>query len=920
MSETPDFNPEADDQQLLAQVMSFYRRAFQQSTDAQGYLRKRGITNGQALDHFRVGYADRTLGLALPSKRVKAGRAIRGRLEALGLFRGSGHEYFTGSVIFPVQAADGTHRILDVYGRKILPNLRKGTPLHTFLKKERHGVWNVEVFGPTDEIILCPSLFDALTFWVHGYRNVTCIFGRDAVSDDHLEAFQEFHIKRVLTPCEGVCPRLVEAGIDCFQLRFPAGMDANSYACRSVEPGHALGAILRAATWFGKGSTATVPSGVPQVIVSGAMVPTREIDDEQPTVDAMPISAAPVPPPNSNFGGAVSGSPEAPGAEAAHELSIVKKPAPSPVVTPTTSPVQTASPLPPKPEDDTAEVKGDEVTMTFGNRRYRVRGWTKNMSFDQLKVNVMVSTERNLFVDTFDLYSAKHRRAFVAQAATEFSVEELSIKKDLGRLLLKLEELQDDYIAEMTQPKDVYPLMTEEERKEAVRFLREPRLLDRIVADFQVVGESTNKLVSYLAAISRKLDQPLAIIIQSSSAAGKTALMEAVLAFVPAEDQVKYSAMTGQSLFYMREGKLKHKILAIVEEEGAERASYALKLLQSEGELMIASTGKDASSGRMVTQEYRVEGPVMIFLTTTAIKIDEELLNRCMVLTVDEDRDQTKAIHKLQRQRQTLQGLLSAQNQEKTLVLHRNAQRLLRPLLVANPYAEALTFLDDKTRTRRDHVKYLTLIRAITLLHQYQRPIKVIDHDERQVEYIEVTLDDIEVANGLANEVLGRSVEDLPPQTRRLLRLIDEMVSAACSARGIDRTEFRFSRREVREHTGWGNTQLKVHLKRLEEMEYLLVHRGGRGQSFVYELVFEPRADEGQRFLARLINVEQLRRDGSGPKSDQTGIPDRKSARSRSQTGVMSGDSRPDPISVSPENSAVESNSGSEVSAPAQET
>ena len=159
---------------------------------------------------------------------------------------------------------------------------------------------------------------------------------------------------------------------------------------------------------------------------------------------------------------------------------------------------------------------------------------------------------------------------------------------------------------------------------------------------------------------------------------------------------------------------------------------------------MIASTGKDSVTGRLITQEYHVEGPVMIFLTTTAIKIDEELLNRCLVLTVDEDREQTKAIHQIQRQRQTLHGLLSAQDHQKTLALHRNAQRLLRPLLVANPFAERLTFLDDRTRTRRDHVKYLTLIRSITLLHQHQRPIKTIDHLGKPVEYIEVTLSDIE--------------------------------------------------------------------------------------------------------------------------------------------------------------------------------
>ena len=68
-----------------------------------------------------------------------------------------------------------------------------------------------------------------------------------------------------------------------------------------------------------------------------------------------------------------------------------------------------------------------------------------------------------------------------------------------------------------------------------------------------------------------------------------------------------------------------------------------------------------------MTHEYRVEGPVMIFLTTTAIELDEELLNRCLVLTVDEDREQTQAIHRLQREAQTLEGLLARQERRRDL-------------------------------------------------------------------------------------------------------------------------------------------------------------------------------------------------------------------------------------------------------------
>ena len=361
----------------------------------------------------------------------------------------------------------------------------------------------------------------------------------------------------------------------------------------------------------------------------------------------------------------------------------------------------------------------------------------------------------------------------------------------------------------------------------------------------------------------------------------------------------------------MGETDLKHKILAIVEEEGAQRATYALKLLQSEGALTIASTGKDASTGRLVTEEYRVEGPVMIFLTTTAIKIDEELLNRCVVLSVDENREQTRAIHQFQRRRQTLAGLLADHDRKETLALHRNAQRLLRPLLVANPYAEYLTFLDDKTRTRRDHLKYLTLIRAIALLHQYQRPITTAVHHERKVEYIEATLEDIAVANRLACEALGRSADELPSQTRRLLTLVDEMVTADCKRHGIDRADHRFSRRDIREFTGWGHTQLKVHLKRLEELEYLLIHRGGRGQSFVYELLYDAPPDAAGKFLARLSDVEQLKRkyDGTG-----RGGSLEKSGASRPEAGAKSGRSRPRQIGASADGATATSMEGPQAS------
>ena len=308
----------------------------------------------------------------------------------------------------------------------------------------------------------------------------------------------------------------------------------------------------------------------------------------------------------------------------------------------------------------------------------------------------------------------------------------------------------------------------------------------------------------------------------------------------------------------MGQTDLKHRILALAEEEGAARASYALKLLQSDGELTMAATGKDPASGALVTQEYHVEGPVMLMLTTTAIEVDEELMNRCLVLTVDEGPEQTRAIHARQRERRTLAGLLARERRNDVQTLHRHAQRLLRTLTVVNPYAEQLSFHAQHARARRDHEKYLTLIDAIALLHQHQRPIRQAVCGERTIEYIEVTRADIEAAHAIAHEVLGRSLDELPPVTRKLLQAMSRYVAERAQAEGVTRDALRFTRRELREACGWGDTQLRLHLERLVELELLGSERSGPGGQLRYALRHEAGEDASRTQLCGLIDPAQL--------------------------------------------------------------
>jgi DNA primase catalytic core len=765
-------DPEALDSELLAQVADYYHERLLQTPDALDYLEKRGLKNDELISRFKLGFADRTLGLRLPNKNRSDGKAIRERLQKLGILRDTGHELLTGSLTVPIFDQPGF--AAEMYGRKITSGLRKGTPLHLYLPGPHDGIWNKQCLE-SSEVILCEAPLDALTFVAHGFENATFIYGCHGFTDELFEALRKVQTVRLAYDADDAgnraaardAERLAEAGIEVYRIKFPHGMDANEYASKVQPAAQSLATAIKSA----------------EPLFTQSRAPSSLV-----------------------------------------ELAAKKEAALTP--------------------EAQVEQRGDYRFLKLGPREYRVGGLDKNNSLEVMKITLRLRAEESkgqgsaLFhLDALDLMRDGDRRRFIERAHEETRLEKEIIKRDLGKLLLALEREQEERLAKAVEPQNDAPEMSTDEQAEAVAFLKSSNLIDRLQETFDdcgLVGEQTNRLAAYLACTSRKLARPLAVIIQSTSAAGKSTLMEAVLAMFPNEEQVKYSAMTGQSLYYLGETNLKHRILAIVEEEGAEKASYALKLLQSEGELTIASTGKDAHTGRMETQEYHVEGPVMIFLTTTAIDIDEELQNRCLTLTVDETKEQTERIHALQRQARTLDGLRLRRRRTKMLALMRNVQRLLVPVDVVNPYADQLTFTAERTRTRRDHEKYLTLIDSITLLHQHQRLKEI---DEEGGEFIRVTLDDIELANRLAPELLARSLDELPPQTRRVLEAVKQIVRERIKAEEIEQSLALFSRRQIRDRLGWSVTQVREHLERLREFEYVAARSGRPGSPFQYELL-----------------------------------------------------------------------------------
>ena len=203
------------------------------------------------------------------------------------------------------------------------------------------------------------------------------------------------------------------------------------------------------------------------------------------------------------------------------------------------------------------------------------------------------------------------------------------------------------------------------------------------------------------------------------------------------------------------------------------------------------------------------------------------------------------------------------QRREQVLKVHRDAQRLLEPLVVVNPYADRLTFADARTRTRRDHLKYLTLIPPIALLHQHQRP------------------SDAPTGDGQAGSLhrghrrptsrwpttwptrcWAASLDELAPGTRRLLDALDAHVNDR-PARGPGARPGPLHPPGAARALGFGDTQLKVHLARLVELDWSCAPR--RRRRVLLRAGLGRRGRDGERVLPGLLDPAALDRTASTP-------------------------------------------------------
>ena len=819
---------------LLSRVAGVYHQSFLLSEKARDYAAARGLTKPDLLSALPIGYADGSLLDTAPE-----GSETWEALRALGVVTATGRELLSGCLVVPLRDLSGT--VVSLYGRRVEVPVEMSAeppdrPRHFYLPGPRRGLVNASCLATTDELILTESVIDALSFLEAGIPNAVPLYGTSGWTPDHDALLERHRVRSVLLAldadeagrkaAEALSRTLTSRGLRVTDVLLPA-KDPNALLVAEGPDGFRTTwkrLVTEAAREAARGAGAPAPApqaSGPRALEGPAAKEEKTDESKDASLDAASLAA------------------------------------PALVL------------------DETGA-----YLLAFDARAYRVRGLSV-MGVDRLRVNVRVNASSRFHVDTLDLYSSRARQVFAETAARTLALPEGSVADLHDELALLVDALEKERLSlrrKGTSPAAVEPApLTPAAEAEAMALLRGD-LLGRLREDFRavgLVGEETALLIGYLALVSRKLREPLSILFCARSGAGKSALQDRLCDFCPPEDLVKYTRISGQVLFYKDQKALEHKLLAVDEEDGAAQAAYALRSLLSSGYLSCSVTRTDPQTGRQVADDRRVDGPTTVFLTSAHPEaLDYETRNRFVLLTVDESREQTRRILALQRWGETAEGLKAREERTAVYRKHHDLQRLLKPLDVVIPME--LPYPSGWLILRREQRKYLTLVKALALLHQHQRPRKTLTVDGRTVEYVEATQADVEIGRELSRLILRRNLDELSPPSRSLLSAMQELVDgkkaaaekagAATAARpagprqrpepgplspsssgrryvlGREKGEEErvlIGRHELQKATGLSYWHVRTYLAQLVEYEYVALVKTGQGQKALYELLHE---------------------------------------------------------------------------------
>jgi DNA primase len=472
--------------------------------------------------------------------------------------------------------------------------------------------------------------------------------------------------------------------------------------------------------------------------------------------------------------------------------------------------------------------------------KFEIMGGINLKQMDRLRATLKISrfplqSPIHAFRNTLDFYNDGHIKRYVLEASEKLEMGTTEINKQIYGLIEGIEKYRIQKRAELITTEFKRNIVVSlEDQKEAKKLLESKDLMKQISLHFKDIGlidEEENGLLLFLIFLTRNFDNPLHALIHGSSGSGKTNLLKTIIKCVPDEQVHITTALTENVLFYPPYRDFwRHKILMLEDLDGSLSALYVLREFMSSGQVSKFTTELDQNTGEHKQKQLVAQGPVCIVGATTKDKIYEDNSNRSYLIHVDETQAHQQNV--MNYQNKIAAGLVDFRKIETIQNLLKNAQRMLVPIEVRNPFQPELILPNVIFKPLRTNTHYINLIKSITFLHQHQLKIQ---KDENGTKFIETKLEHIEWANRLCRESLLRKSDQLSGAQRTFF----ENLKNYLRTQNINETNnLTFFSKDVREHFKMHFETLKRNMNALENVGLILKKGENRKLSFEYEICY----------------------------------------------------------------------------------
>jgi len=721
---------------------------------------------------------------------------------------------FRNCLIFPMKNKEG--KPVGIYGRSITGN---SSQRHFYLKGKHQGLYPKYPIPETQKLIITESIIDAATLLqlpeITTQYEILALYGTNGLTEEHKAAIQSLQeLQEIIFLLDGD-----EAG--------------NKAVKKYSKELHSL---------FRSNSGKLVP----KVKISKGEIPTGEdvnslLIGHEPEIMNHVLAKRTL-----LFSSNESSNEKGNLSAGRHESSEPKADQAEPTL-------NTSNP--------------EKITWEGEVLKITIWGGIEYGNLHRLKLSLYLEHKGNgySFRDDVNLYSNRSRKGFMQDASGELDIPESELKEIITAFTKAVETWRLKRKEEKkTLGKPEAPKLNSLEQREAVSRLKNKHLITNLKGAMQkagLIGEADNGLLLFLIFLTRFFDNPLHALVHGSSGSGKTNLLKTILGLVPEESKYITTALTENVLFRPPHKDFwKNKILLLEDLDGSYKALYPLREFMSNQEISKFVSEPDPKTGQFRQVLLEAHGPIVIAGATTKDKVYEDNSNRSFLLHVDESADHQNQI--LEYQNKQAAGLIDSEGIEATCRKIHNIQRMLNPKLkVINPFQPQLKLPEYVFKKLRTNTHYITLIQAITFLHQYQREKK---KNERGQLYIETTLEDVALANALSKHSLLRKSDELNGQVRNFFESLKALLKQ-------DKQD-TFLSAKIRERMRMHPMKFNRRISELRQRGYLKQVGGNRKTGYEYQVTIWDDYQVLQKGLAIMDEVlDKLRKqypDGKYSKAE----------------------------------------------------